>query len=326
MTGIRETESVPVSRHPVIFVEICRFLLPVMKTKKFPLDTMKQQQKFRKGTTCLLLIIVIATLIAAGCTDTPSAGQGGQSPVTPPTVLSTTLQTGTVSPVPTTPACAYPPLNPWTWVPESYLSSEKTALPPAPGTLVSKADLFGTPSLNWEEYEYSQQIKGLPDSCGTSRVEKTVEDNNGLSVIHENHTYGLHTGGDTVGTWGTTMDDMYYDTYGNMQSMHRRVIKDGSFLEDRDYPPADMNRGTPDCTGSIFSPAYTYIGTGSVTVPAGTYPDAREYSKKITDDPDYSKNTTITYWFTRDVPVPVKWVLEDHDKGLLFAYGLKGWG
>lgn len=287
---------------------------------------MKKQQKFRRGIACLLLIIVIATLITAGCTDTISAGQGGQSPVTPPTSLSTARQTGTISPVPTTPACAYPPLNPWTWVPESYSSSGKTTRPPAPGTLVSKADLFGTPSLNWEEYEYSQQIKGLPDSYGTSRVEMTVEDNNGLSAIHENHTYGLHTEGDTVGIWDTTMDDMYYDTYGNMQSMHRRVIKDGSFLEDRDYPPADMNRGTPDCTGTIFSPAYTYLGTGSVTVPAGTYPDAMEYSKKITDDPDYSKNTTITYWFAHDVPVPVKWVLEDHDKGRLFTYGLNGWG
>ncbi len=287
---------------------------------------MKKQQKFHKGTTCLLLIIVIATLITAGCTDTPSAGQDGQSPVSPPSALSTARQTGTVSPVPTTPACAYPPLNPWTWVSESYSSSGKTTLPLAPGTLVSTADLFGTPSLKWEEYEYSQQIKGLPDSYGTSRVEMTVEDNNGLSAIHENHTYGLHTEGDTVGIWDTTMDDMYYDTYGNMQSMHRRVIKDGSFLEDRDYPPADMNRGTPDCTGTIFSPAYTYLGTGSVTVPAGTYPDAMEYSKKITDDPDYSKNTTITYWFAHDVPVPVKWVLEDHDKGRLFTYGLNGWG
>jgi len=199
-------------------------------------------------------------------------------------------------------------------------------MPPAPGTFVSKADLFGTPSLKWDEYAYSQQIKGLPDSSGISRVTKTVEMNNGLSVIHENHTYGLHVEGNGDGIWDITMDDMYYDAYGNMQSMHRRVIKDGSLLEDRDYPPADMNRGTPDCTGSIFSPVYTYLGTDSITVPAGTYPDAMKYFQKITDDPDYRKNATITYWFAHEVPVPVKWVLEDHDKGLMFTYELKGWG
>jgi len=297
---------------------------------------MKKQQKFGKGITALVLIIIIAALVAAGCTDTLPAGQettlsdsarqGTQSPETLPTAVPTARQTSTISPVSTTPACAYPPLNPWTWVPKSYLSSGKMTLPPAPGTQVSKADLFGTPSLNWEEYEYSQQIKGLPDSYGTSRVAKTVEDTNGLAVIHENHTYRLHLKGNGDDVWDATMDDMYYDTYGNMQSMHRRVIKDGSFLEDRDYPPADMKRGTPDCTGTIFSPVYTYIGTGSVTVPAGTYPDAMEYSEKTTDDPDYSKNTTITYWFAHGVPVPVKWVLEDHDKGLLFTYELKRWG
>jgi len=297
---------------------------------------MKKQQKFRKGITCLFLIIVIVTLIAAGCTDTPSAGQettlsdglqqGGQSPVTPTTTHSTARQTGTVSPAPTTPACAYPPLNPWTWVPESYSSAGKPALPPAPGILVSKADLFGTPSLKWEEYEYSQQIKGLPDSYGTSRTTKTVETNNGLSVIHENHTYGLHLKGNSEGIGDATMDDMYYDTYGNMQSMHRRVIKDGSFLEDRDYPPENLNRGTPDCTGGIFSPVYTYLGTDSITVPAGTYPDAMKYTRKITDDQNYSKNTTITYWFAHGVPVPVRWTIEDPDKGKLFNYELKGWG
>lgn len=277
-----------------------------------------------------ILVIIVPALLAAGCMD---HAQGPQVPVPAKNETLSTAgtpsvarQTITVSPVPTTPACAYPPLNPWTWVPESYVSAEKTALPPAPGTLVSKADLFGTPSLKWDEYEYSQQIKGLPDSYGTSRMEKTTEDTNGLSVIHENHTYVLHLKGNGDDVWDATMDDMYYDTYGNMQSMHRRVIKDGSFLEDRDYPPENLNRGTPDCTGTIFSPVYTYIGTGSVTVPAGTYPDAMKYSEKTTDDQYYSKNTTTTYWFAHNVPVPVKWTIEDPDKGKLFSYELKGWG
>jgi hypothetical protein len=276
------------------------------------------------GEIITMAVFAIAILLA-GCTvrDTPATVTGSVPAASP---AMTPGIAGTIAPLPTTPGCAYPPLNPWTWVPESYppAGPVTTKLPPAPGALVSKADLFGTPSLRWDEYEYSQRIRGLPDSYGTSRMEKSTEDSPGKSVIHENHTYGLHPE-ESRALWDTTMDEMYYDEYGNMVSMHRRVIRDGEFLENRDLPPVTLNRGTPDCSGTIFAPRYTFTGTDPVTVPAGTYPGAMKYVDDTGKDP-LSKTSTEMFWFAPGVPVPVKWTFDDQEKGLSFTYELKGWG
>ena len=121
------------------------------------------------------------------------------------------------------------------------------------------------------------------------------------------------------------MDDMYYDEYGNMLSVHRRVIRDGEFLENADRSPVNMNRGTPDCSGEIFVPKYTYVGIDTVTVPAGSYPDAMKYVEDANHDQSHETDTA-TYWFAPGVPVAVKWMIEDQKEGLLFTYELKGWG
>jgi hypothetical protein len=201
----------------------------------------------------IAMTFVIIAGIAAGCTDAPADVPHPETTpvITPPATPAAPKNTTPVTSVTAASGCAYPPLNPWTWVPESYMQSVETKLPPAPGTPVSKADLFGTPSLGWEEYEYFQQIRNLPDSYGTSIIMKERE-NSGL--IHENHTYGIRPEGEPLITGDFTIDDMYYDRYGNMQSMHRQVIRDNDFLEDRDYPPVVMDRGTPDCSGDVFSP------------------------------------------------------------------------
>jgi hypothetical protein len=156
-------------------------------------------------------------------------------------------------------------------------------------------------------------------------MEMSREDSQGKFVVHENFTYGLHPAGESRALWDATTDDMYYDMYGNMLSMHRRVIRDGEFLENRDYPPVNMSRGTPDCSGEIFAPRYTYIGIDPVTVPAGMYPGAMKYVA-YAGDGLFSKTATETYWFAPGIPVEVKWVIEDQKEGLLFTYELKGWG
>ena len=293
---------------------------------------MNIQQESGIPFVCLVLIIAIAILMAAGCTD---HAQGQQGPVmvknetqskNPTGTPAAAPQAATVSPVPTTRGCAYPPLNPWTWVPESYSSSGRTVLPPAPGTLVSKADLFGTPSLSWEEYANTQQITGIPDSEGITRIEMSQEKSGGHTITHENFTYSLHFPGQAAALTDTTIDDMYYDDYGNMQSDHRQVIRDGKILEDKDYPPVNRSGETPDCSGDLFTPKYAYTGTDAVTVPAGSYPEAMKYTVWSINDPDYSTSATVTYWFIKNIPVPVKWVINDPEKSLLFTNELKGWG
>lgn len=270
------------------------------------------------------MVGIVITILFAGCVaeEAPVAGAPAATPRITPV---TTTSTSSITPVPTTPGCAYPPLNPWTWVPDSYSPAATTKLPPAPGTLISKADLFGTPSLRWEEYEYSQQIRNLPDSYGTSRFEKSKEDSQGRSMIHENHTYVLHMPVQEGELADTTIDDMYYDEYGNMLSMHRQVIRDGKYLENADRPPLNMKRGTPDCSGQVFTPRFTFIGTDPVTVPAGTYPGAMKYVV-YNDDDQSGKYAAATFWFAPEIPVPVKWMIEDPEEGLSSTYELKGWG
>ena len=218
-------------------------------------------------------------------------------------------------------ACTTTPLNPWTWVPESYTPAAATKTPPAPGTSVSKADLFGTPSLKWQEYRGSQKIRGLPDSSVISRTAIVMETYPGKSVFQENYTYVVSI--PELGAAQTNIDENTYDENGNMVAMHRRVIVDNKIMEDTDYPPVNTSRGTEYCSGEVFSPRYTYAGTDPVTVPAGSYPGAMKYV--LQEDDTGSTPATVTYWFAPGVPVPVKRVIDEPDKGNLFTYELKGW-
>lgn len=65
------------------------------------------------------------------------------------------------------------------------------------------------------------------------------------------------------------------------------------------------------------------LGTESVTVPAGTYPEARKYSGKFHD------GTPITFWIAPGVPVPVRYEFpykEMEGVDPFQSYELKGWG
>lgn len=67
----------------------------------------------------------------------------------------------------------------------------------------------------------------------------------------------------------------------------------------------------------------TYLGTESVMVPAGTYPNARKYTGNFRD------GTPITFWVVPDIPVPVLYqfpnkYLDGVDP--FQSHELKGWG
>lgn len=268
----------------------------------------------------VLVIAVILTGCVGGESPLPAAGT---TTATPAPVPVTVTPTNTVKPVPTTPGCAYPPLNPWTWVPEPYTPAATTKLPPAPGTLVSKADLFGTPSVQWEEYQ-THIIVDSVQSEGTWRIEFLDHDYSGNPAILENFTYTiLITSVDNPVT-DTVIDDYYYDPYGNMISAHRRYIREGIFLENREIPPVKLNRGSPGCSGDIFAPRYMYLGSELVTVPAGSHPDAMKYIDNDDDSPSGKVTGAGTYWFAPGVPVPVMRKYEE--PGIVQTLKLTGWG
>jgi hypothetical protein len=102
-------------------------------------------------------------------------------------------------------------------------------------------------------------------------------------------------------------------------------VRVGEVVADETYP-VDPASGVPDCSGDLFSPKYTYIGTEMLTVPVGTFPDARKYTEIIPDDPLYGKSATSTHWFAPGIPAELKRVLESREKRVLLTWELTGWG
>jgi hypothetical protein len=88
----------------------------------------------------------------------------------------------------------------------------------------------------------------------------------------------------------------------------------------RDDGPAGEMGITPFGEMNI---TFTDLGTESVTVLAGTYPDARKYTGKFHD------GTPITFWVAPAVPVPVRYEFpykEMDGVDPFQSYELKGWG
>jgi hypothetical protein len=195
---------------------------------------------------------------------------------------------------------------------------------------ISRADILGTPELNWKSYNYTSKIRDLSPtgqlitSESSSRTEISNEDYQGKPAIHKRSTSVFRITAPSPSPDQTTIDDTYYDEMNTVLHQHRKVIVNGETNEDRDIP-VDTAGTSPDCSGDLWEPIYTYTGIDSVTVPAGTYPDARKFRANVTD-PSFSRTATMTIWFTPGIPVEVKKVIEDKEKGSLFILELTGWG
>lgn len=272
----------------------------------------------------LMLVAIPLTGCVAGGSLLPAAGTATASPAPIPAAVT---QMTTVASVPTTPACANPPLNPWWGVPESYVSplSREAKSPPAPGTLISKADLYGTPTHTWEEYDRTAQIRDLPDSSGTTRYEISKEDRKGRPEVHKRIIQTTYLDGASPEQDMETTTDVFYDEFHAILSQHTRSVSKTGAATDTDGPP-DSPCGEPDCSGELFSPMYTFIGTETLTVPAGTFPDARKYTEKMTDDSLLGKSATSTHWFAPGIPAELKRELQSREKGVLMTWELTGWG
>jgi hypothetical protein len=269
------------------------------------------------------LAVVLIAIIAAGCITDNSPAPADVPAMIPATVT----HMGTVTPVPTTPGCAYPPLNPWTGVPESYSSPlwKKPASLPAPGSNVSYADLVGTPSLNWIEYTFTTQTQDSSQSGGSMRTEISKENYHGKPAVHKKYTYIIHTSGLPPAMDDTSIYDTYYDNDNNVLYKHQQVVRNGVTLEDSEIP-VDSTNSTPDCSEWIWALKYTYLGIDPITIPAGTFPEALKYTTITPDDNPDSEIVSGTFWFVPDVPVEVKRILINRERGSLFTMELTGWG
>jgi len=277
------------------------------------------------------IVAIIGSMIAVICTGCMTSEASTPAPVS--TSAESTSQARVISSmqtiitsVPTTPGCANPPLNPWRGVPESYVSagSGRSTTPPAPGTRVSEADLFGTPAHTWEEYVQTTHIQDIR-SNGIIRYEISEEEYLGRPAVHKKIFSTLHLDGAPPEHDIETTTDQYFDEYHGILTQHSQERRNGETVSDETYP-VDPANGSPDCTGDLFFPKYTYIGTETLTIPAGTFPDAREYTENITDDFLYGKSATSTHGFAPGVPAELKRGIESREKGVLITWELTGWG
>jgi hypothetical protein len=168
------------------------------------------------------------------------------------------------------------------------------------------------------------------------RVERSQGDYKGTPAIHYKTTttldYPEWVGGKLIHSengW-IIVTDSYYDTLestflGGTSSETIKGVKKpvteiaGGASFNREEKPSGEMGITPFGEMNI---TLTYEGTNPVTVPSGTYPDARKYTGKFRD------GTPISFWVVPGIPVPVLYQFPNKDlDGVdpFQSYELKGW-
>ena len=119
------------------------------------------------------------------------------------------------------------------------------------------------------------------------------------------------------------ISDHYIDTSVRNQLGGSIVnIKEGQIYSTENYTAEPLNQDNRPFGEKIHT--FVYQGTESITVPAGTFPDAKKYI--YYNDKNHNE---YTYWFATDVPVPV---LVQNSNEYIVGYNgfesdeLTGWG
>jgi hypothetical protein len=265
---------------------------------------------FNEVITSLLVIIAV---VFAGCTNPAPS----EHPVTTPQIPVTANETmGTVTST-INPQVTVTQINPklgsinvfsgdYHWV--EYRNNITQTLPP-------------NPRYQWEKNE---------------RVERSEGDYKGIPAVHYKTTttldYPEWVGDKLIHSengW-IIVTDSYYDTLENtflggtssetIKGVKKPLTEIPTMTSfNREEKPGGEMGITPFDEMNII---LTYEGTESVTVPAGTYPDARKYTGKFRDA------TPITFWVVPGIPVPVLYQFPNKDlDGVdpFQSYELKGW-
>jgi hypothetical protein len=261
----------------------------------------------------ITIFLIITVVVFAGCTNPAPS----ELPVTTPQIPVTV--TKTIVTVTTT-------LNP-----QETLTQINTKN--------SSIKVFNG-DYHWVEYRNNITQTLLPNPRyqweQNERVERSESDYNGVPAVHYKTTttldYPEWVGDKLVHSengW-IIVADSYYDTLENtfLGRTSSETIKGvrkpateipaGTSFNREEKPSGEMGI-TPFGEMNI---TLTYDRTESVTVPAGTYPDARKYNGKFRD------GTPITFWVVPGIPVPVRYQFPNKNlDGVdpFQSYELKGW-
>lgn len=253
----------------------------------------------------ITILFVITAVLLAGCTDQDEPGVPEQVKQTFTQVITTH---GT------------PAMTP---VPHPATTDQVT-------TTMSPIKIFNG-EYHWAEYRINDSSTFPPNPRKgweyDAKIERSYEVHDGVPAVHEKI---LVT--DDEFTFRLTTDS-YFERATKRFQGGTIEIRD----KDRNPPltspeiiPADMTyREGYHRSWLIISPfenfntSLSFEGVESITVPAGTFPNARKYSGKLFDD-----DAPITFWISEGIPVPVQYQplnpeIEGVDPVQIFE--LKGW-
>lgn len=263
------------------------------------------------------ILLLITAVLLAGCTgqDEPAVPEQAQQIITPAGTLHGTVvitqapQLVTTVQVTATKSTFRIFNGEYHWV--EYRENYSVTMPPNPRSswiynhkLERSTEIFkGSPAVHHK----TTTISDYPECC----INNTVTITKDGSVFVEDTYFDASTGRCLGGTLSKTIKGAAQppDEIPEDNRPMNTVISYGGWLGI--IPFREVNLTLADG------------GTESVTVPAGTYPDARKLIGKFSD------GTPIMFWVAPGVPVPVRY--EYSDKYLdgidpLRVFELMGWG
>ncbi|MFA5269262.1 MAG: hypothetical protein WC379_14945 [Methanoregula sp.] len=261
------------------------------------------------------ILLVITTALFCGCTgsDEPAPPAQVQQTITP---FSTSPGTVAMTPVSQTVT---------TFVTEATTN-------PVPVRIFHG-------DFNWAEYRENNTVTMPPNPRYqweySVKIERSAGYYKGSTATHEKITvvsdyseWVDHILTNTEDGYVYIEDSYYDDSKKHLGGTYSETIKGVLQVHEEDTSTQDNPEGGPE--GWLgFRPfdemniSLTDLGTESVTVPAGTYPDAQKYTGKFRD------GTPITFWVVPDIPVPVQYQFPNkYIDGVdpFQSYELKSWG
>ncbi|MFA5269261.1 MAG: hypothetical protein WC379_14940 [Methanoregula sp.] len=262
------------------------------------------------------ILLVITAFLFAGCTglDEPAVPEQVQ-----PTITPVSTSNGTVA--------------------------MTTALHPATTVQVTATEspvkIFNG-EYHWVEYRINNTVTLVPGHRTQTEYgaknERSSEMYNGIPAIHEKITitgdsYDGTSDGKiiTIKNGFHNTDNLYFEKSTKRFLGGTRAVSKAGVDEPEEILPGDENY-CEDCYRSWLeinpfeemNVSLSADGLEPVTVPAGTYPDARKYTGNLLE------GTPITFWVAPGVPVPVQYRLQNvpglDGKDTVQMFELKGWG
>ena len=270
------------------------------------------------STLCLLVLVLISLVFAAGCTD---------SEIPPPPVHdSRTLGTNPTGSE--TPGISLTPQSP------SVIPSTLQATP-------VPVRIFNG-EYQWAEYRINNTITLPPNPRYQweylARIERSYEHYNGIPAIHEIVTVTGDDSGWKDGEHFITKNGFHATENTHFERTTKRFLGGtstvtGTGLDNftETLQGDDTYRGDRHWGWLLISPFEEMNdplldnGTESVIVPAGTYPDTRKYSGNFHNLPRFP----VTFWIAEGVPVPVQYRISNPGLGgedPVQTFELTGWG